>query len=103
MLDKKTKAFVEKPERVIATILNFASYSPDRDPDEMVWKHANPTRWSAWRSPDREDFKLKVRSSMRRLQNNTAKIRAFDQEPSLQYARESRATNELTNKSQPDR
>jgi hypothetical protein len=74
-----------QPEGVIATILNFASYSPDRDPDEMVWKHAKPTRWSAWRSPDREDFKLKVRSSMRQSQNNTAKIRAFDQEPSLQY------------------
>ena len=36
--------------------------------------------------PVREDFKRKVRSSMRQLQNNPAKIRAFYQKPSLQYA-----------------
>jgi hypothetical protein len=35
---------------------------------------------------NRDDFKSKVRSSMRQLQNNPAKIRAFYQKPSLQYA-----------------
>jgi hypothetical protein len=34
----------------------------------------------------KDDFKAKVRSSMRQLQNNPGKIFSFYQKPSLRYA-----------------
>jgi hypothetical protein len=35
---------------------------------------------------DKADFKTKVRSSMRHLQNDPEKIRSFYQKPSIKYA-----------------
>jgi len=35
---------------------------------------------------DKADFKVKVRASMRQLQNDPEKIRSFYQKPSLKYA-----------------
>jgi transposase len=61
-------------------------YSPDRNPDELVWKHLKADTVGRMAVTSRDDFKSKVRSSMRQLQNNPAKICAFYQKPSLQYA-----------------
>jgi hypothetical protein len=51
-----------------------------------VWKHpkAGPVGRMAVTSKD--DFKAKVRSSMRQLQNNPEKISSVHQKPSLGYA-----------------
>jgi len=51
-----------------------------------VWKHLKADTVGRMAVTGRDDFKSKVRSSMRQLQNNPAKIRTFYQKPSLQYA-----------------
>ncbi len=61
-------------------------YSPDRNPDELVWKHLKADTVGPMTITDKDDFKAKVRSSMRQLQNDPEKIRSFYQKPSLKYA-----------------
>jgi transposase len=82
---KKTKAFVESLNGSLR-LFYLPPYSPDRNPDELVWKHLKADTVGRMAVTNRDDFKSKVRSSMRQLQNNPAKIRAFYQKPSLQYA-----------------
>ena len=82
---KKTKAFVASLGGRLR-LFYLPPYSPDKNPDELVWKHlkADTVRRTSITSFD--DFKDKVRSSMLSLQRSPAKIRAFFQKPSLQYA-----------------
>jgi transposase len=61
-------------------------YSPDRNPDELVWKHLKADTVGRMVTIGRADFKRNVISSMRSLQNNPEKIRAFYRKPSLKYA-----------------
>jgi DDE superfamily endonuclease len=61
-------------------------YSPDRNPDELVWKHLKSDTTGRMAVTGKNDFQRKVRSSMRRLQNDPKKIRSFNQKPSLKYA-----------------
>jgi hypothetical protein len=51
-----------------------------------VWKHLKADTVGRMTVTSKDDFKSKVRSSMRQLQNNPAKIRSFYQKPSLRYA-----------------
>ena len=82
---KKTKAFVASVADRLR-LFYLPPYSPDRNPDELVWKHlkADTVGRASITGPD--DFKKKVRSSMLSLQRSPAKIRAFFQKPSLRYA-----------------
>jgi len=82
---KKTKAFVESLNGSLR-LFYLPPYSPDRNPDELVWKHLKADTVGRMAVMNKGDFKRKVRSSMRQLQNDQAKIRAFYQKPSLQYA-----------------
>ena len=82
---KKTKAFVESLNRALR-LFYLPPYSPDRNPDELVWKHLKANTVGRMTVTSKDDFKSKVRSSMRQLQNNPAKIRSFYQKPSLRYA-----------------
>ena len=59
-------------------------YAPDRNPGALVWKHLEAAGRMAVTGKD--DFKRKVRSSMRQLQNDPEKIRSFYRKPSLKYA-----------------
>src|ERR1019366_8748403 len=61
-------------------------YSPDRNPDELVWKHLKADTVGRMVTTNKADFKGNVVSSMRKLQNNPEKIRSFFQKPSLKYA-----------------
>jgi hypothetical protein len=61
-------------------------YSPDRNPDELVWKHLKADTVGRMVVTDKADFKSKVVSSMRSLQKNPVKICSFFQKPSLRYA-----------------
>jgi acyl-CoA synthetase (AMP-forming)/AMP-acid ligase II len=61
-------------------------YSPDRNPDELVWKHLKADTVGRMAVTSKEDFAKKVRQSMLDLQNDTRKIISFYQKPSLQYA-----------------
>ena len=82
---RKTRAFVESLNGS-PRLFHLPPYSPDRNPGELVWKHlkAGPVGRMAVTSKD--DFKAKVRSSMRQLQNNPEKISSVHQKPSLGYA-----------------
>ena len=79
---KKTKAFVESLNGALR-LFYLPPYSPDRNPDELVWKHLKANTVGRMTVTSKDDFKSKVRSSMRQLQNNPAKIRSFYQKPLL--------------------
>ena len=82
---KKTKEFVAGLEGRLR-LFYLPPYSPDRNPDELVWKHLKADTVGRTSITSFDDFKEKVRSSMLSLQRSPAKIRAFFQKPSLQYA-----------------
>jgi transposase len=82
---KKTKAFVETLGDKLKLFF-LPPYSPDRNPDELVWKHLKDDTVGRMVVTGKADFKSKVVSSMRSLQRNPRKICAFFQKPSLQYA-----------------
>ena len=82
---KKTKAFVDTLGDKLKLFF-LPPYSPDRNPDELVWKHLKTDTAGRMAVTSKADFKDNVISSMRRLQKNPAKIRSFYQKPSLTYA-----------------
>ena len=82
---KKTKAFVATVGDRLRLIY-LPPYSPDRNPDELVWKHLKADTVGRATIASLDDFRQKVRSSMLSLQRNPAKIRAFFEKPSLRYA-----------------
>ena len=84
-ISKKTKAFVITLGSRLK-LFYLPAYSPDRNPDELVWKHLKADTVGRMVTTSKDDFKSKVLSSMRSLQNNPKKIRSFFQKPSLQYA-----------------
>ena len=82
---KKTKAFVETLGGKLRLFF-LPPYSPDRNPDELVWKHLKADTIGRMAVTGKTDFKRKVRSSTRRLQSDPGKIRSFYQKQSLKYA-----------------
>jgi transposase len=82
---KMTKAFVESLNGRLR-LFYLPPYSPDRNPDELVWKHLKADTVGRMAVTGRDDFRTKVRASMRQLQNDPEKIRSFYQKPSLKYA-----------------
>ncbi len=82
---KKTTAFVETLGSKLK-LFYLPPYSPDPNPDELVWKHLKADTVGRMVTTDKTDFKSKVVSSMRSLQKNPKKISSFFQKPSLQYA-----------------
>jgi transposase len=82
---KKTKAFVASLGGRLR-LFYLPPYSPDKNPDELVWKHLKADTVGRISITSFDDFKDKVRSSMLSLQRSPAKIRAFFQKPSLKYA-----------------
>src|SRR3984885_14260904 len=82
---KKTRAFVESLGGRLRLFF-LPPYSPDRNPDELVWKHLKADTVGRMLVTGKADFKSKVVSAMRRLQRNPAKICSFFQKPSLRYA-----------------
>lgn len=82
---KKTRQFVETLGGKLQ-LFYLPPYSPDRNPDELVWKHLKADTVGRMVTTSKDDFKAKVRASMRSLQRKPAKIRSFYQKPSLKYA-----------------
>jgi MFS family permease len=62
-------------------------YSPDRNPDELVWTHLKADTTGRMAVTSKDDFKAKVRSSMRQLQNDPGKISSFYQKSFSQTCR----------------
>ena len=84
-ISKKTKAFVATLNGKLK-IFYLPPYSPDTNPDELVWKHLKSDTVGRMVTTDKADFKSHVVSSMLSLQKRPEKIRAFYQKPSLKYA-----------------
>jgi transposase len=82
---KKTQAFVAASDGKLQ-LFYLPPYSPDRNPDELVWKHLKADTVGRMVTTSKADFKAKVVSSMYSLQKTPAKIRSFYQKPSLKYA-----------------
>jgi transposase len=82
---KMTREFVKSLNGKLVLIL-LPPYAPDTNPDELVWKHLKGDTVGRMVTTGKEDFKKKVFSSMRSLQNNPKKIIGFYQKPSLRYA-----------------
>jgi transposase len=82
---KKTKAFVASLHGKLR-LFYLPPYSPDRNPDELVWKHLKADTVGRTSIISLDDFRTKVKSSMLSLQRNPEKIRSFFQKPSLKYA-----------------
>jgi transposase len=82
---KKTKAFVASLGGALQ-LFYLPPYSPDRNPDELVWKHLKADTVGRAAVASLLDFRNKVKSSMLSLQRNPDKIRSFFQKPSLKYA-----------------
>ena len=82
---KKTKAFVAGLGGALR-LFYLPPYSPDRNPDELVWKHLKADTVGRTAITSLAEFRNKVKSSMLSLQRNPGKIRAFFHKPSLQYA-----------------
>ena len=82
---KKTKAFVAGLGGKLR-LFYLPPYSPDRNPDELVWKHLKADTVGRTSITSLADFKTRVKSSMLSLQRNSGKIRSFFQKPSLKYA-----------------
>ena len=82
---KKTKAFVETLGEKLRLFF-LPPYSPDRNPDELVWKHLKADTVGRAAIQSYADFKGKVKSSMHSLQRNTTKIRSFFAKDTLRYA-----------------
>ena len=79
---KKTKAFVETLGGKLRLFF-LPPYSPDRNPDELVWKHLKADTVGRMVVTHKADFKSKAVCSMRSLQRTPAKICSFFQKPSL--------------------
>jgi transposase len=82
---RKTMEFVETLDGKLKVFF-LPPYSPDRNPDELVWKHVKADTVGRMVTTCRADFKGHVLSSMRSLQKNPEKIRSFYQKPTLRYA-----------------
>src|SRR6266849_9318907 len=82
---KKTKAFVGSLNGRLR-LFYLPPYSPDRNPDELVWKHLKADTVGRMAITNLDDFRTKVKSSMLSLQRTPEKIRSFFQKPSLKYA-----------------
>ena len=82
---KKTSAFIKSLNGALHLFF-LPPYSPDKNPDELVWKHVKADTVGRTAIFSDKDFKSKVRSSLRSLQRNPKKVRSFFQKESLKYA-----------------
>ena len=82
---KKTKAFVESLQGKLRLFF-LPPYSPDRNPDELVWKHVKADTVGRMMITSKGELVKKVRSSLLSLQKLPSKVRSFFQKETLRYA-----------------
>lgn len=82
---KKTAAFVESIKNKLELFF-LPPYSPELNPDELVWNHLKNHTVGRSTVTDKYDFKKKVTRSMKSLQKNKSKIQSFFGKDSLRYA-----------------
>jgi transposase len=82
---KKTKDFVQS---LGGTLILFylPPYSPDLNPDELVWNHVKSNSVGRTATIDKQSFKRVVLTALRTLQRRPKHIASFFHKPSLRYA-----------------
>ncbi len=84
-ISKMTKAFAASINDKLE-LFYLPPYSPELNPDELVWNHLKNHTVGRSTVIDKTDFKKQVTRSMKSLQKNKKKIRSFYQKASLKYA-----------------
>lgn len=84
-ISKKTKAFVASIGEKLE-LFYLPPYSPDLNPDELVWNHLKTNTVGRSTVTNKGDFKKQVTRSMKSLQKNPEKVKSFFQKKSLKYA-----------------
>lgn len=84
-VSKMTKAYVESVSNQLE-LFYLPPYSPELNPDELVWNHLKNHTVGRSTVIDKKDFKRKVTGSMRSLQKNPEKIKSFFGKKTLKYA-----------------
>jgi len=82
---KMTKDFVKGLSGKLQ-LFYLPPYSPELNPDELVWNHLKNHTVGRMAMIDKVGFKKAVSKSMRLLQNNRKKVASFFQKTSLKYA-----------------
>lgn len=81
---KKVKEFVAETQGRLKLFI-LPAYSPQLNPDEWVWKAVKHDRVGRTSVRSAEEFKAKIVSALRRLQNMPNLVRAFFGDPDLRY------------------
>jgi transposase len=82
---KKTKRFVESVKKRLELFF-LPPYSPELNPDELVWNHVKTHRIGRMVIQGRENLVHAVRSALYSLSRTPEKIQGFFRKPSLCYA-----------------
>jgi transposase len=82
---KKTREFVDS-QKGLLELYYLPPYSPELNPDELVWNHLKTHTSGRSTVSDKSDFKKKVTRYMKSLQKNKSKIKSFFGKESLRYA-----------------
>jgi transposase len=67
-------------------LYQLPAYSPELNPDELVWNNAKQKVAKKKHTPTKKTFKEKVKETMTEIQKNTAMNKAFFAEPNVSYA-----------------
>ncbi|MDE3213908.1 MAG: IS630 family transposase [Bacteroidota bacterium] len=82
---KPVKEFVSATKGRLK-IYQLPPYSPELNPDELVWNNAKQKVAKAKHTPSKKTFKEKVKSVMDEIKQNTILTKAFFNEPNVAYA-----------------
>lgn len=82
---KMTKSFVASVSKKLE-LFYLPPYSPELNPDELVWNHLKNHTVGRSVATDKKEFKKQVSKSMRSLQKNPEKIKSFFGKDTLRYA-----------------
>jgi len=83
---KKVKDFLLEEAKGRLRLFYLPSYSPDLNPDELVWNHVKGHKIGRMAIEGRGHLKRKVVGVLRSLQRIPAKVRSFFEKPSVAYA-----------------
>lgn len=84
-ISKMTKSFVAGVSKKLE-LFYLPPYSPELNPDELVWNHLKNHTVGRSTVTDKNDFKKQVSKSMRSLQKNPEKIKSFFGKDTFKYA-----------------
>jgi transposase len=82
---KKVKEYLASTEGNLK-IYQLPPYSPELNPDELVWNNAKQKVAKAKHTPSKKTFKQKVQDIMSGIQKKESLTRAFFYEPNVAYA-----------------